>query len=171
MLIVEDGTGLADADSYCSVAYADAYHAAMGSAAWAALTAEAKEQALRRAAAFMSLHLGGRSWAGRRSLQTQALDGPRTDVPDLDFGGVISPDIVPAAIKKACAELAGKSAGGVDIAPDLGQAVKAERVGPIAVTYADAVQRSTVIQSVALLLAPFIQSSGAGFGSINVTRA
>lgn len=37
MLIVEDGTGIANADSYVSVAEADAYHVAFGNDLWAAI--------------------------------------------------------------------------------------------------------------------------------------
>ena len=73
-LITEDGTGRADAESYCSVAAADAHHAARGAAAWAALTTEAKEQALRRATDYMG-QIYGPLWAGHRSLPTQAQIG------------------------------------------------------------------------------------------------
>jgi len=40
-VIVEDGSIVAGANSYCTTAYADAYHASMGNFAWAAIAAEA----------------------------------------------------------------------------------------------------------------------------------
>jgi hypothetical protein len=45
-LVVEDGTGLENANSYSDVAYADSYFALRGNTAWAALTTEVKEQSL-----------------------------------------------------------------------------------------------------------------------------
>jgi hypothetical protein len=47
-LIVEDGTGLATAESYISVADADTRQAALGITNWATLSTAEKEQALRR---------------------------------------------------------------------------------------------------------------------------
>ncbi|MBF0374875.1 MAG: hypothetical protein HQL39_15825, partial [Alphaproteobacteria bacterium] len=48
-LIVEDGSGLSDANAYVSLAYADGYHALRGNAAWAAAGQPARESALVRA--------------------------------------------------------------------------------------------------------------------------
>ena len=48
-LVVEDGTGKADAESYISVADADTYHSNRGNTDWAALTTTEKEQLLRGA--------------------------------------------------------------------------------------------------------------------------
>lgn len=48
-LVVEDGTGLADANSYVSVEFADAYFSARNVTSWADLTTEAKEVSLIKA--------------------------------------------------------------------------------------------------------------------------
>ena len=64
-LIVEDGTGLETAESYASVAQADARLAALGMTNWATLTTTEKEQALRRATVAMVQFFGGR-WKGAR---------------------------------------------------------------------------------------------------------
>ena len=53
-LIVEDGTGMETAESYASVAQADARLAALGMTNWATLTTTEKEQALRRATVAMA---------------------------------------------------------------------------------------------------------------------
>ena len=79
-LIVEDGTGLANAESLCSVADADTIHAARGNTAWAALTTPQKEQNLRKGTDYMTGKYTTLR-AGYRRLATQALDWPREDVP------------------------------------------------------------------------------------------
>ena len=52
-LTPETGAGLADADSYCSQADADAYHDDRGNGAWALLDSDAKDAALRKATDYM----------------------------------------------------------------------------------------------------------------------
>jgi hypothetical protein len=95
-LIVEDGTGKADAQSYVDVAGADAYHAARGNAAWATSTAEdgtattrpaeEREAALLRATAFIDATYRDRFPGYRARGRAQALEWPRvgafTLVPD-----------------------------------------------------------------------------------------
>lgn len=122
-LIVEDGSGLPNAESYISVEDADAYFSARGNASWAALTVEAKEAALRLATDYMSAAYGGK-WCGKRLTDTQALDWPRT-----------GRDGIPEALKRQCAELAVRASTGPLMA-DQGAAVQSETVGPISVTYA-----------------------------------
>ena len=68
-LITEDGTGLADAESYCAVTEADAWHAAHGNpSAWTQADEPAKETALRLATQFIDATSPGRwrsDWPGR----------------------------------------------------------------------------------------------------------
>lgn len=137
-LIVEDGTGLPDAEAYISVADADAYHAARGNAAWAALTTPAKEAALRLATDYMEAEYGPR-WLGNRLTAEQALSWPR------DVEGV------PEAVRRANAELAVRASAGPLLA-DQGPAVKQETVGPLSVTYADGARQSTRYVAVEALL-------------------
>ena len=128
-LIVEDGTGLPNAEAYISVADADSYFAKRGNSAWSALTVDAKEVALRLGADYMAAVYGPR-WCGERLTDTQALDWPR------DEQGV------PEAVKRANAELAVRASAGVLLA-DQGAQVKQETVGPISVTYADGARQET----------------------------
>lgn len=76
-LIVEDGTGKADAESPNSVSELDAYHSKMGNAGWTG-SGTIKEQAARRASKFMEARFGTRL-PGIRRLSTQALSYPRVD--------------------------------------------------------------------------------------------
>ena len=46
-LVIEDGTGKSNAESYISVADADTYHSNRGNTDWAALTTAEKERLLR----------------------------------------------------------------------------------------------------------------------------
>lgn len=135
-LIVEDGSGLTNAESYASVDEADTYLLSRGMTIWSNATATEKEQALRRATDFMT----GRyrtAWKGYRRLSTQALDWPRYGVviDNFPYGvGEINHTIVPEDIKKACAELALRASMG-PLNPDQKQTVIQKTVGPITVKY------------------------------------
>lgn len=173
-LVVETGAGLANAEAYISVADADAYFAARGNAAWAALTIDQKEQNLRKGADYMTAEYAGR-WAGQRVTQTQALDWPRVYVPRRDVAGGYGPspiywpsNVVPEPVRRANAELAVRAAGG-ELEPDAGAQVKSETVGPISVVYQDGARQGTAFKAVDNMLAPLL--SGGGAGQIPVLRA
>lgn len=165
-LIVEDGTGKADAESYISVEDATAYHADRGNAAWASLASDTvREQLLRRATEYM-LQVYRSAWQGYRMTSAQALDWPRADV--CVDGYPLAIDIVPAEVKRACAELALKANSG-PLAPDLGQAIKRQKIGPIDTEYADYSPQSKRYVAIDRLLQPLL--SGRGGMSIKVVRA
>lgn len=177
-LIVENGTGLADAESYISVADADEYLGKRGDTAWAALTTEQKEQALRRGTDYM-VQVFRMRWRGSRVNAVQALDWPRAFVQRTDFeysglngyttiGGLYyyPNNVVPPEVAKACAEMATRGAS-ADLLPDLGAQVTNETVGPISVSYAEGARQDTYYKAVQLLLAPFLE----GRGQIPVVRS
>jgi hypothetical protein len=160
-LIVEDGTGKADAESYISVADADTYFAARANATWAALLTAAKEAALRAATDYMLGAYAGR-WAGVRVSSTQALDWPRSlvvmrDAPALTY---YADDAVPAAVARACADLAVRASAGSLLA-DQGAQVTQETVGPISVSYAAGARQATRYAAVDNALAPLLLGAGA----------
>lgn len=127
-LTVEDGTGLATADSYASRADADAYHAARGNAAWAAASTDARDAALRKATQYLDTRY---RWVGNRSTLTQALEWPRYFVPKLGY-----PTGWPQVrVVHACIELALRALSVDLLADDEGRDVLSEQVGPISVTY------------------------------------
>lgn len=76
-LIVEDGSGVVNADSYVSSANADAYHSAFGNAAWASATDPQKDAALRSATQYLDSRY---RFKGVRKTYAQALMWPRSSV-------------------------------------------------------------------------------------------
>ena len=169
MLITETGAGLADAESYASIAAADARCASLGLTAWAALAEADKEIALRKAMIFMATYRT--RWAGRRVYQHQALDWPRYGVAVDGF--TVPSTSVPADVANACIDLAVRASSGEDLLPDLdtgSNAIKKDKTGPLETEYfqntTDARERFV---SVDALLAPYFGSAGGG-NSIKVTR-
>jgi hypothetical protein len=177
-LVTEDGTGLAGAESFCSVSFADTYLGNFGYALWATMSTTEKEQALRRATLYMQQVYRMR-WAGDRVTTTQALDWPRVGVPRRDvgswgawgyYGGFASEyasNVVPAEVQQACAKMAYKAAAG-DLSPDLSQAKTRVKVGPIETEYAAGSTQYVRYREIDNLLSPFMKMGG---GMIPVSRA
>ncbi len=134
-LIHEDGTGLATAESYMSVADADTYFTNHGSpAAWTGATTPAKEAALRFATAWLD---GQYAWVGLVKASTQALAWPRIGGYDSE-GRAVDDASVPRRIKEAVGEVALAHLGSaLNATLARGGAVKREQVGPLAVEYMD----------------------------------
>ena len=138
-LIVEDGSGLSDADSYISVEDADIYHASRNNTAWEDIDTDIKNSLLRKATDYMVAQYR-LQYAGYRVKSTQSLDWPRLYVPLIDslsanvFPQYVDFDIVPTTVKNACAELALKSYTAI-LMQDLTQGVIREKVDVIEVEY------------------------------------
>lgn len=101
-LIVETGTGSASADSYASLAQADAYHAAFGGSAWTGSDA-LKESALRRATRYLDGRYRAR-YSGTKCTRTQALEWPRFAAEE--SGWAVDTNAVPKAVQNATIEAA-----------------------------------------------------------------
>ncbi len=160
-LIVEDGSIVPGAESLVSVAEATAYHAARGSAAWAALASdELREQALRRATDYMGGVYRAR-WAGYRKQDDQPLDWPRYEVPRRDVGGYsyYSDTAVPLEVRQACAALALRAASG-ELLADQGQMKKRVKVGPIETEYSEYSPQSKRYPAIDTMLSPLFASGG-----------
>lgn len=172
-LIVEDGTAKADAESYCTVAFATTYHSDRGNAAWAALASDAiREQLLRKATEYMVGAYRSR-WAGERVTTTQALDWPRRYVPirDAPGGYGLSPsyyatDAVPTPVQRACAELALIANDGA-LAPTLTRAAIRKKVGPLEVEYDTNSPEAPRYRAVDQTLSPYLAFGGS---SVRLTR-
>lgn len=120
--------GASNADSYASLAEADAYFLARGVTAWTGADA-AKEAALRRATSYLDNQYRDR-WIGVRTAQAQALAWPRVDggrgryrgftqyLTDAD-GFDIASDAVPVQVKQAAMEAALLILGGASLEPTL----------------------------------------------------
>jgi hypothetical protein len=132
-LVVEDGTGKSDAESYVSVADADTYHAAhSGSADWTGASTAEKEKALRLATQWLGASYDGR-WLGVRFSGDQALSWPRDSV-ELD-GYILSASDIPQQLLDATCELALKDVEGDELFADMADegtvGSTTVRVGPI----------------------------------------
>jgi hypothetical protein len=101
MLIVEDGTGLPNADSYISLADADLYHSNLGNAIWETISEGRREQLLRQATNYIT-YIFGPSFSGVRATAGQNLAWPRISTSDY----LLYSQGVPRAVKEATAELA-----------------------------------------------------------------
>lgn len=174
-LIVEDGTGLANAESYISVADATTYHANRGNTAWASLASDTvREQLLRKATEYM-MQAYRSSWKGYRATTTQALDWPRgdVDIPDTPggYGGYpayYALTDIPIEVKRACAELALKANSGA-LAPDLTQMLKRQKVGPLEQEFSEYSPQSKRYRAIDLMLASLLK--GVGGVSVRLVRS
>ena len=121
-LVVENGTGLSNADAYVSVADCSTYFTnRQGSTAWndAAVTDDDREAAIRNATAYLDRRYRT-IWRGRRVYKDQALAFPRQDIQDTDGFAVVS-DALPQELVDACCEGA-VLALSEDLLPDISNA-------------------------------------------------
>jgi len=101
-LVVEDGSGRLDANSYVSIADADTYHSLRGNTIWAAATDSDKVVALVRATEYLDARW---TFTGDPFKATQALVFPR-ESEYLDRNGDDVSESVPVAIANATLEYA-----------------------------------------------------------------
>jgi hypothetical protein len=160
-LVVEDGTGLATAESFGAVAGADAYHSDRGNTDWTG-TDEVKEQALRRASTFLSEGFAWKSWPvnGR----DQGLAFPRAVFTD-NNGYTVSglpKEIVLATYEIALRELVTPGAMTPDYTPS--ERLASASVGPISVSYdlsrTDAESARPVLLIVKGIIGPLLAGGG-----------
>ena len=135
-LVVEDGTGKVNAESYVSVTDADTYHSNLGNADWTGVTA-VKEAALRKATQYMQQMYSDR-WTGYRNTSTQALDWPReyVEIKGLRYTEYVEDTDIPQEMVNACAALAVRALSD-DLIPDQERAVVSESIDVISVTYSE----------------------------------
>ena len=148
--VVEDGTGKPDANSYASVADADAYFNERGITAWTGTTDE-KQSCLIRATDYIEGRFSER-FIGSVKAADQALSWPRMGAGD------ILDTVIPIKLQRACFEYALRAKTAA-LAPDLqvdasGLSVVAtkKKVGPIETEYAVA---QTGLGSSPMLFRPY----------------
>lgn len=152
MLIVEDGLGLPNADSYIDVDFADSYFLKRGMPQWATLTN--KESLIIRSMDYIENNY---SYKGEKLVSSQSLSFPR----------VIDGEIVyPVALKNAVCELALKSNNG-DLLQDTGKTTIREKVGALEVEYDSNQDDLTSYNYVNKLLAPYLVSTSSFSYSIS----
>lgn len=157
-LVVEDGTGVANANTYADVAFARAYAETVG------LTLPADDDAVAGLLLASMPYLEGQPWKGRRVDDTQALYWPRAGVL-LDSGTSFPQNVVPNAVRQAQVTAASMVGDGTDLTPTIeGQFVKREKVGPIETEYSDeylaTVDGQPVFSAIAIFLRPYINGGG-----------
>lgn len=156
-LIVEDGSGVTDANTYTTVSGAGVYFEQYGEAGWDSLTDTQKQQALLKAMRY----LDNLPWKGVKYAQDQAVAWPRSEVYDRD-DRLVDDDVVPEVVVAAQCELALRClpTSGVNLQPDLirGGKVIAESVGQMARSFSSTAPTRTVITVVDDLLAGLLKS-------------
>lgn len=178
MLITEDGSNVAGAESYISVVDADLYFSNRGNATWDAFTTDQKEQYLRKSTDFM-MQRYKLYWKGFQKYSTQTTDWPRTFVysipvlygdSNLPYPQLISSTIVPIEVQRACAELALRSSSAT-LMPDTKTRQKRKTVGPITIEYDIYSPQNPVYKSIDAMLAPYLKDGGMESSSSTVQRA
>lgn len=171
MLTVEDGSGLANAESYVSVSDAATYAAARG-LTFPASPADKAEQALRRATAWLDGRYRSRFPGQRKNGRDQALEWPRINACDRG-GNEIASDEVPieivnATIEAAVREMAAPGGLSPDVTP--GEVAKRLKAGSVEIEYASA-SGSVFDQRPVLTVIDGILSSLLGSTSPYIARA
>lgn len=169
-LIVEDGTGLATANVYADVAYADAYFALRGNTEWAALDAAGKDAALIKGTDFADIRWGRllRGWPLKTD---QALEFPRNQIYDR-YGRPLAG--VPEDWKKAVCEYALQSSKGPlnSSPPAQAQEIKRKKtvVGPVT-TEVEYTGTESAADYIPYPKADALAAKFAGYGGARAVRA
>lgn len=107
-LVIEDGRGKVDSNSYASLEYADAYHRSFGRTSWAELDEDTRRSRLVIATRYID---GTYPWKGTRKYRDQRLAFPRVEVYDHDGFAVegIPESLVMAVCEAAFLAMSGNS--------------------------------------------------------------
>ena len=148
-LIVEDGTGIVDANSYISEAEYLAYWTNRGNATAIAITGDPLKSLLIQATDYIEIVYYG-LWQGERLTTTQALEFPRI-IDSVDVG-------VPERLKKACCELAYTANSGA-LLTDVEQRIVKEKVAVIETTYSEYSDQLTQYTTVYGYISEYLENS------------
>ncbi|MDR1586293.1 MAG: hypothetical protein LBS57_02420, partial [Treponema sp.] len=128
LIVVEDGSGLPEANSYIPVSYVSAYLLGEQLEAWEALSEPEQESAIIRA----TRYIDSLEFIGTRKTLEQGLSWPRSNVTYEGF----EIERVPTAVKKASAEAVGLVLDGAEFFSDEADVkIASERVDVIQVSY------------------------------------
>ena len=146
--------GASNADSYASLAFALAYHAARGNAAWAIGLDADRETALRRATVWLDSTYRAQWPQGYRiNGRVQALDWPMSNVRDA-AGWYVDYTTIPVEIANATCEAALREyAKPGSLLPDYvqSQAVESATAGPVSVTFKASSGAATIVPILTLV--------------------
>ena len=145
-LIVEDGSGLPNANSYCNLDYALEYCTMKGYTSWQSLSENEQKVFIIRGTEFVDNFY---NWRGRKGCGSQALSFPRIDLYDDDQYLIHG---IPEKLKKACIEAAFlNSTSGADTlfsTKDENGAIKKQKVDTLEVEYFSNQQNETNLNNV-----------------------
>lgn len=152
-LIVEDGTGVANANSYADVAYARSFAESVG------LPLPADDNAVAVALLGAMPYIESQPYQGQPAQPGQALQWPRMLV--IVNGDMLPDDSIPEGVKKAQAQAASMVISGTELFPTIeGQRVTEETVGPITTKYSDQYTNTwngqNVFSAINVYLQPYI---------------
>jgi hypothetical protein len=171
VITIVETAGAANANSFVSVAEADAYlETRLNSTAWTGT--EPKKQALVEA----TRELSAIGWQGYRASDAQALAWPRFNAPDPDGTSdfvYFDTAEIPQRIKDATCELALEflRAGTTDVAAlDSLIGITEETVGPLTTRYAEPSQRAQGLARYPRVQKHIAPLLGVGAGQVRLTR-
>mgnify|MGYP001090393992 CR=1 FL=1 len=166
ILIVEDGSIVADANSYIDYDYAESYHSLRGNSAWAIGDPTEKQYAIIRATEAID-NLYSQKWPGTPTeYGTQELKWPRKNV--VINNVPIEDDVILAAIKKAVAEAALRElATPGSMTPDLdrGGDIKRVKADTVEVEYSDSASATTTFTLIDVLLDDITGGASGGYAT------
>lgn len=163
-IVVEDGTGLADANSYASENTADTYFDDRADTDWSSSSNDA-EAALIRATQALDILYRSKYPGTRVNGRSQGLEWPRQDATDIN-GYTIAETEVPIEVIEATCELAKRERITPGSAmPDLERAVKSVKAGSVSVDFAANAREDTLYQIVDGIMSNLV---GGGPGSFRL---
>jgi len=164
-LVVENGTGLSNANTYVNQADATTYHGKhLYATDWTNATSGNKDIALTMATRLIDDHF---KFEGKAISDTQALEWPRFDIVNKN-GYLIASSTIPQALKDATAEYARWLLASDRTAEEGDLGFKDLKVGSLSLTPDPSDRKTTIPDIVVKMLAEFGRPSGVG--SAKATR-
>lgn len=158
-IVVEDGTGVADANSYVSEDTADEYFDDRADTDWSSSSNDA-EAALIRASQALDMIYRLRYPGTRANGRDQGLEWPRDNATDIN-GYTIASDEIPIEVIEATCELAKRERITPGSAmPDLERAIRSVRAGSVAVEFSSNARASTTYQIVDGIMSNLVGGGG-----------
>ena len=138
-MIVENGTGLNNSNSYVSTEYADTYFANRGITSWSSLTTEKKEYALIRSTDYIDNIF---QWNGKKLVSGQSLRFPRTEIYDYEGTSI---EGIPECLKQVVCEAGLILSQGTELfnVEEANGDVVSEKIGELSFTYSKANKTNT----------------------------
>lgn len=131
--VPEDGAGIAGANSFVSVAGADAFFADRADTAWSALSSGAKQAALIEASSYLDSYYAA-DWPGTILSSDQGLSWPRTGA--FDANGRALEGVPSKVVEAVCLLAKEASAAPLVVSYDAAAVVTRKKLGPLETEYA-----------------------------------